>query len=215
MKHRLWSLILVISLLFSLPMPVSAEDDNVNGNMIQMISENRSNVMELYDEISSIEIIEVDESFKDDIVQAYYYDNDGIYTEIDSTFELKKVTIKNENTRSVNSDETVYILTGTTKTSDDNITKNNVYLSGCICWTDNLGVGNEIQYVSGYRSGSYSGTGNYIVTGGTAPLGSGTFSSSFYDSNCNGQAMVFRLNIYSDDASGNRIHLLVTTSIFD
>ncbi len=215
MKYKIWSLILVISLLFSLSIPVYASENIVNENMIQMIAENNSDVMELYDEICSIEIIDVNENLKDQILKAYYYDSEGNYNEVNCDLVLKKVTIKNDNTRSINSDETVYVLTGTTKTSDNDKTKNNVYLYGCICWVDNLGISNEIQYVSGYRTGSYSGTGSYNFIGGTVPLGSGTFSTSFYDSSSNGKAMEFRLNVYSDDASGNQVTLLATTSFFD
>lgn len=158
MKYNILSSILIISLLFNFSLPVHASSEyKVDESMIKMVLENNDNVIELYDEINSIETIEL----------------------------------------------------------EDNKTENNLSLYGCICWVDNLGVSNEIQYVSGNRTGSYSGDGTYTVTGGSTPLGSGTFSSSFYDSNCNGQAMVFRLRINSYDSSGNKVTLAVATSIID
>lgn len=215
MKYKIWSLVIIISLFFYFPMPVYASENNLNENMIRMISENNSNVMELYDEISSIEVIELDSILKNKVAQAYYYDSEGNYNELYCDLELKKVTFENSYVRSTNSDESVYILTGTTKTSEDNKTESGVYLYGCICWTDNLGITNQIQYVSGYRSGSYSGDGSYNVIGGTTPLSSGTFSTSFYDSSSNGQAMVFRLRVNSNDSLGNRVTLSVATSLLD
>lgn len=180
-----------------------------------MIANNDSNVMDIYDNIIAIDTIELDELSKEQVVQAYYSNSNGIEFEIECDYELKKVVLKNHRSRFVNETETVYVLSGTTKTSDDNMTENGVTLNGCIGWTDNLGISNEINYVSGSRTGLYSGMGSYSVTGGTVPLGSGDFSISFYNSSISGQATVFRLHVYSKDYYGNQVTLSIATSLLD
>lgn len=184
--------------------------------MINLIYINDNESFRLYDEITSIEVIDIESNLENKIIQSNFYDEEGNVNNIPYDIELKRITVKSNYLRSLNLEEEIYVLTGTTKNSTDSLNKDGVYLSGCICWVDNLGIGNEILFVSGSRSGSYSGDANYTVTAGTTPIGSGTFTNSFYDNSVAGEnAMTFRLRINSYDSSGNKITLSIATSLID
>lgn len=155
-------------------------------------------------------------------VEAYEQSVDGVMEEINCEVTLNKIICEDNASvlYSVNeSTSTYYVLsaTATSKTSENTLSDDDVTLYGCIGWKDNFGIDNEFEYVSGSRSGSYSGTGYYQASNRISPLCNGNFERSFYSTSNveDTSGGEFRLLVRTPTTSGTTIYLDFGTSILD
>ncbi len=190
-------------------------------SFIELMETDPDTIYEKYNNIIDVQTLTTDNQKSEDI-RAFEYDENGILQELDCEVTLNIITYQ-ENigaTRSaIRNNSTVYVLSATTKPSSDSTTKNGITLNGTITWIDHLGPSNEFVSVSGSRSGSYSGNGDYIVTSQTHNVGNGggsfsgtTFSST---SGAGSRGSSFTLTVHSSTSAGTVTTLVVKTSIFD
>ena len=186
-------------------------------SFIYELQMNPDALVEKFDNVVSVKQEVVEQDFADKLIECSYIsetDEDFLFE-----YEANLTTLEYKTDMSNKNISTFYVLsaTGTTKTSTDKYSSNGVTLSGCIGWVDNTGIQNEFKYVSGSRSGSYSGQGFYNAKNHTVPLCSGYFDTSFYStSNATNQTgLQFDLLIRTNDTSGGKVELLIKTSMLD
>ncbi len=193
----------------------------VDSALIELINSDSNLIYDAYDNVISVEEI-ILENGLDDNIQAYQCNVEGEKQELECDVVLNKITYqKNATTRSNIEKETatMYILTAraTSKTSDGEVEDHDVVVQGTIGWSDALGIVNTFEYVSGSRSGAYTGTGYYQALRGTRTLCNGNFDVSFYDTSQyeDSSGTGFRLIARTSTADGNEVQLNFTTSVFD
>ena len=177
---------------------------------------------EMYSNVVSVEKTELEGSDLSDCIIASTDDN----SPVECSATLSKIVYKDINAVKANDVDskqaklsTVYVLRGTTKTSDNSATSHGVTLTGYIQWVDNFGIGNQFLYAGGERSGSYSGNGTYNVQNHTIGLAHGSFDSSFFTFGSSDPqkniGMTFRLRVSSKASNGRTVEMTVMTSSFD
>lgn len=229
MKNKILSGILALSLAICCKSPVEAacfDETSVTSskilvsatledeNFISLVTENADQVLEKYDNIIDIreEVLTADESAEYATATETSL-VDGTVDEVETFVKFTTIVFEGDS-----GEETYQIASATAKTSSDSITSNGVTLKGYIGWIDNLGVVNEFRYVSGSRSGDYSGSGYYLALRGTSNLCSGNFDTSFYGTSSLSDltGTQFRLQVSSPNADGDKtVKLNFTTSILD
>lgn len=224
MKRKI-CLALVVTLMLGTGVKVKAQELSesrlavIGEPFISELAETPELMAGKYDNVLSVQEVEVPEELKECVV-AVETDSLGNQTTVECEVTLVQIEMANKTTefseQGQSDRETVYILTGTTKQSQDGKTENGVQLNGTICWVDNLGSSNELKYVSGSRGGSCSGTGRYFF-GGRGTGYDGIFEDSFTDNSQNGEvSRWFVLRAYSYPLSGgSEICLEIKTSVLD
>ena len=192
----------------------------MDDSFIELMQTEPEMLYERYSNILSVQEVSLENSNIDECVEVYEYASDGSAQELDCEVTLNKILCRNDISAFAADEEevsTFYVLTASSKISEDSLTENGVTLYGCIGWEDTLGPVNSFKYASGSRSGAYSGQGYYQALRGTATLCHGYFDSSFYatseDEDTTGTQ--FRLIVRSSSTNGNTVQLNMTTSIFD
>lgn len=200
----------------------ASEEFILNDELIELIQTDPVSVCEKYSNITDVQRVSLDENVIGNYVTACEYDENGNVHSLECDAVLNKITYQNDASElySLNTGtSTLYVLsaTATSKTSEDTLDEDGVILYGCIGWEDVLGVWNQLEYVSGNRSGSYANEGKYMAYRQSHLMCSGDFETSFYDTADADDAggTQFRLIVRSDTSSGKTVQLTVLTSVFD
>lgn len=192
----------------------------VDDSFVELLQTDSKALYEKYSNIVDIQEVQLDDEQLSKYVEAYECSEDGMIEDVDCTATLNKITYRDGSVSPLTADRTstIYVLMAesTSKTSENSATQYGVTLKGSIVWIDHFGMSNELVSISGERSGSYDGDAKYAITGGTTPIGSGTFDTSFENNDYAGStAFQFILTIASNPVSGKRFHITVKTSVTD
>lgn len=200
--------------------PVS-EKLTIDDELVTLLQTAPELIPEKYSNIVEVQTVSMDEDMIGDCVTAWEYDENGTMLPLECDVVLNKIVCQNNASKTYSlgtTASTFYVLsaTATSKTSEDTLTEDGVTLYGCIGWEDVLGPFNNLEYVSGYRRGSYANKGSYTVLSWTHEMCGGDFDTSFYDTpddKVNGSQ--FQLIVNSDTSNGGKVKLNFSTSFLD